>query len=263
MDLGLKGKVAIVTGGSRGIGEASARALAREGVNVVICARGMDDLTEAARHIQAETGGQVVPMQADVERQEDVRRLVATTVQSFGRVDILVNNAVNSQSSPFMELTDEEWMHHFNVKLLGYVRCCREVLPHMQANRWGRIINMAGAAAREVDIRGFTSGVVNSGVTNFTKKLANEVASYGITVNAIHPSAADSRRRADNAARAEREVGTAQAVAARRGRTPPIGRLLVADDNTPAVLFFASEPAAAVTGQILSVDGGGTTGHYY
>src|SRR5215470_156611 len=104
MDLGLKGKVAIVTGGSRGIGEASARALAREGVNVVICARGMDDLTEAARSIQAETGGQVVPLQADVERSEDVRRLVAATVERFGRVDILVNNAVNSQSAPFKEL---------------------------------------------------------------------------------------------------------------------------------------------------------------
>lgn len=263
MDLGLTGKVAIVTGGSRGIGAASARALAREGVSVVICARGLDDLTEAARRIQVETGGQVVPVQADVERQEDVRRLVTTTVQSFGRIDILVNNAVNSHSAPFMELTDEEWMHHYNVKLLGYVRCCREVLPHMQANRWGRIINMAGAAAREVDIRGFTSGVVNSGVTNFTKKLANEVAAYGITVNAIHPSAADSQRRADNAARVERDVGTAASGAARRQRTPPIGRPIVAEDNTPVVLFFASEPAAAVTGQILSVDGGGTSGHYY
>jgi NAD(P)-dependent dehydrogenase (short-subunit alcohol dehydrogenase family) len=261
MDLGLRGRVPIVTGGSRGIGEAAARALAKEGANVVICARGLDQLTETAKRIATETGTEVIPVQADVERIEDVKRLVSTAVKRFGRVDILVNNAVNNQSAPLMELTDEDWIHHYNVKLVGYVRCVREVLPHMKANGWGRIINMAGAAARDVAITGFTSGAVNSAVTNFTKKLANDVAPFGITANTIHPSAADSQRRLEREAHGPGD--SAEQVAPRRERNHPIGRPVLAEDNTPAVLFFASEPASAITGQVLSVDGGSTAGHYY
>ena len=122
MDLTLEGKIAIVTGGSKGIGRATALALAQEGVDVAICARGMEDLEDAAAEIRANTGRKALAVQADMGDPEDIKNLVATTVTELGGVDILINNAVNSTAAPFMELADEDWMNHINVKVMGYVR---------------------------------------------------------------------------------------------------------------------------------------------
>ena len=121
------------------------------------------------------------------------------------RVDILVNNAAGSGSGAFAELTDDDWLHHFNVKLVGYVRCARAVMPHMQQKRWGRIVNIGGEAARGNG--GYASGAANSAVVNFTKKLSDELAAFGITVNAIHPGSTRTQRREHASGAQGRHVG--------------------------------------------------------
>src|SRR5262245_19876551 len=132
MDLGIEGKVAIVTGGSQGIGKAIAAQLAAEGVRTVICARNAASLKRAAEEIAGATKGEVLPLPADVTDSAAVNKVVDDTIHAFGTIDILVNNAAGSGSGAFAELTDESWLHHLDVKLIGYVRCARAVLPHMR-----------------------------------------------------------------------------------------------------------------------------------
>lgn len=194
MDLSLEGKIAIVTGGSKGIGRATALALAQEGVDVAICARGMEELEDAAGEIRAKTGRKALAVQADMGEPKDIKKLVAATVAELGGVDILVNNAVNSTAAPFMELADEDWLNHVNVKVMGYVRCSREVIPHMQQRGGGRIINIGGMAAREANTLANSNGVTNSAVSNMAKNLSDAFASDGILVNCIHPGTTRTER---------------------------------------------------------------------
>ena len=187
MDLGLEGKIAIVTGGSKGIGRATALALAQEGVDVAICARGVEELEDAAADIRARTGRRALAVRADTGEPDDIKNLVAATVAELGGVDILINNAVNSTAAPFMELADEDWLNHINVKIMGYVRCARECIPHMRQRGGGRIINIGGMAARYSNPLTNSNGVTNASVSNMAKNLADQVASDGILVNCIHP----------------------------------------------------------------------------
>ena len=258
MDLGLKGKVAIVTGGSQGIGKAVATQLAAEGVRTVISARKFENLKQAAAEIASATKCEVLPLQADVTNLDQVKKLVADAVSAFGGVDILVNNAAGSGSGAFVELTDDDWLHHFNVKLVGYVRCAREAMPHMQQKRWGRIVNIGGEAARGSG--GYASGAANSAVVNFTKKLSDELAEFGITVNAIHPGSTRTQRRVQAAAR---KGVTLDELVKEQIKRIPIGRLIEPEDVASTVLFLVSAKAAAITGQVLGVDGGSTRGIYY
>lgn len=134
-----------------------------------------------------------MPVKADVTNSDDIRRFVTTAYEKFGLVDILLNSATNMSVSEMWELTDGDWWNHFNTKAVGYVRCIREVLPYMRQQKWGRIINIVGGAARSGG--GGTSGAVNAALINFSKALADEVAKDGITVNAIHPAALPDLRR--------------------------------------------------------------------
>jgi NAD(P)-dependent dehydrogenase (short-subunit alcohol dehydrogenase family) len=258
MDLGIRDKVAIVTGGSQGIGKAIATQLAAEGVRTVISARNFENLKRAAAEITSATNGEVLPLPADVTNLDQVKKLVADTVSAFGGVDILVNNAAGSGSGAFVELTDDDWLHHFNVKLVGYVRCAREAMPHMQQKRWGRIVNIGGEAARGNG--GYASGAANSAVVNFTKKLSDELAEFGITVNAIHPGSTRTQRREHAAAR---KGVTLDELVKEQIKRIPIGRLIEPEDVASTVLFLVSAKAAAITGQVLGVDGGSTRGIYY
>jgi 3-oxoacyl-[acyl-carrier protein] reductase len=258
MDLGIGGKVAIVTGGSQGIGKAIATQLASEGVRTVISARNFENLRHAAAAIASTTQGEVLPLEADVTRVDQVKKLVADTVNAFGGVDILINNAAGSGSGAFAELTDADWLHHFNVKLVGYVRCAREVMVHMKERRWGRIVNIGGEAARGNG--GYASGAANSAVVNFTKKLSDELAEFGITVNAIHPGSTRTARREHAAAR---KGITLDELVREQIKRIPIGRLIEPEEIASTVLYFVSTRAAAITGQVLGVDGGSTRGIYY
>ena len=258
MELGISGKVAIVTGGSQGIGKAIAIQLAAEGVRTVIAARKVENLKRAAAEIASATKGEVLPVQADVANLDAVKKLVAGAVSAFGSVDILVNNAAGSGSGALLELTDEDWLRHLDVKLIGYVRCAREVIPHMKQKNWGRIVNIGGEAARGSG--GYASGAANSAVVNFSKKLSDEVAAYGITVNAIHPGTTRTQRREHAAAR--KGMALDELVREQIKRIP-IGRLIEPEEIAYTVLYLVSAKAAAVTGQVLGVDGGSTRGIYY
>ncbi len=270
MELGLRGKVAIVTGGSMGIGKACVEALSGQGVRVATCARGIDALEKLAEEVSSKTETEVFALRADVTNADDVKRFVAAAYHRFGRLDILVNNAANFASGDFWERTDEDVWHHFNTKLLGYVRFVREALPRLREQKQGsRIINMAGAAARSAG----TSGAPNSAIINFTKVLSDEVAKDGITVNAIHPvtrglgRGGEERdgaytRLVEHASR--RGVPLEQAVAENirnmEGRT---GFHADSSDTANMVLFLSSDKASAITGQTLWASGSLSTAVYY
>jgi NAD(P)-dependent dehydrogenase (short-subunit alcohol dehydrogenase family) len=256
MQTGLSGRVALVTGGSKGIGRAVALALAREGAHVALCARGVGDLEETARAIRG-LDVQALAIPTDMTQPDQVKAFVARAMEHYGRIDILVNNAVTSTQARFAGLSDEEFRYHIDVKLLGYVRCAREVVPHMREKGWGRILNVAGMTARIVTDYRMTNGIVNSAVSNFSKHLSEQVAKDGITVNTIHPGTTWTPRQ-ESALRkvAQLESKSLEQVCAERLKEVPIGRFIQPDDLAHLALFLCSDGAGAITGQAIAVDGG-------
>ncbi len=275
MELGLRGRVAVVTGGSMGIGKACVEALAGQGVRVATCARGIESLREVSEEIASKTETEVLAVQADVTKSEDVKRFITAAYQKFGRIDILLNNAANFASGDFAELTDENWWNHFNTKVVGYVRFTREVLPYMRERKWGRVMNVVGSAARGGG--GGSAGPTNAALINFTKVLSDEVAHEGITVNAIHPAGQGvlpgarslvprkggwAMRLEEYAKRRGVPVEQARAEAMQRAQEQT-GPHAEAEDTGSMVLFLSSDRAAAITGQTLAVRGAGQAGVFY
>ena len=283
MDLGLADRTAIVTGGSSGIGKAIALGLSREGVHVAICARHTDALEAAAHEIETESGTEVLPVQADVTRIEDVERCVDATVARFGKVDILVNNASNSTTGNFFQLTDEDWMNHLDVKLLGCIRFVRAVSPGMKERGWGRIINIGGGAARQSGNYGWKAGTIHAGIDNLSKRLSDELGPFGITVNVVDPGGVWTEGRTMDAthiggtggeSRAQRRELQLQRNAERAGVSRdemeqrvlseiPIRRFIKAEDSAHLIAFLVSELASAITGQVVATDGGKPRGINY
>jgi 3-oxoacyl-[acyl-carrier protein] reductase len=256
MNLDLEGRVALITGGSKGIGRVVAAALAKEGVKLALCARGEAALNAVAEELRA-FGGEVVTVTADVAKPDDIQRFVDSAATHYGRIDILLNNAVSSTQSSFEALPDEDWKHHLDVKLMGYVRCARAVLPHMQKSGGGRIVNIAGMTARIVSEYRITNGAVNAAVTNFTKHLSEQVGKDGITVNAIHPGYTWTPRLEGMLRRwAELDRLPLEEVTRLRLEEIPIGRFIQPEDIASLVLFLCSDAASAITGQAIAVDGG-------
>ena len=256
MELGIDGRVALVTGGSKGIGRAVAHALAKEGVKLAICARGEADLGAAADELRA-SGADVLALPTDVTQPADIKRFVEAAAARFGRIDLLINNAVSSTQDSFAALPDEDWKHHLEVKLMGYVRCAREVLPHMKKAGGGRIVNVAGMSARIVTEYRITNGAVNAAVTNFTKHLSEQVGKDGITVNAIHPGYTWTPRLESVLRRwSELDKIPLEEVTALRLKEIPIGRFIQPEDLANVAVFLCSEAASAITGQAIAVDGG-------
>lgn len=256
MDFQLKDKVALVTGGSRGIGRAMALMLADQGMHVAICGRTQESLDQTVADIRTK-GVEAWGFQTDVSRLEDVERFVADAADSAGRVDVLVNNAVTSTSAPFDELTDDQFRYHIDVKLMAYIRIARLVLPHMEKQNGGRIVNIGGMTARIVAPLRMTNGVVNAGVANFTKQFAGYAARHNITVNCVHPGFTATERVTQIFEREAKETDTEiDAIIAKRTGDIPLGKLIQPEDIASAVLFFCSPMANMVTGQCIAVDGG-------
>ena len=263
MQFDLNGKVALVTGGGRGIGRNISLMLARNGANVALCGRTQKTLETTAEEIEA-LGGQAWPIVADVREYSYIKRFVAETVKAAGRIDILVNNAVYSVSAPFDEQSDENWQQHIDVKLMSYIRCAREVIPHMKAVGAGRIVNVTGMTARIVAALRPTNGVVNAAATNFTKSLGNHLGPDNITVNCVHPGMTVTDRMHGNFERRARDAGvTVEKIAEETVAEIPMGRLIDPDDIAHAVLFFCSPMASIITGQAIAVDGGSGTAIAY
>lgn len=248
--------MALVTGGSRGIGRAVALTLAGHGVNIAICGRTQESLDTACAEIEAE-GVKAWGFRADVSKHEEVERLVVDVAEATGGIDILVNNAVTSTSAPFDELTDNEFRYHIDVKLMAYIRIARLVLPHMIPRGGGRIVNVGGMTARIVAPLRMTNGVTNAGVANFTKQFSGYTGQHNITVNCVHPGYTATERVTQifekEAEEADMDLG--QVIAKRTGDIP-LGKLIQPEDIANAVLFFCSPLAGMVTGQCIAVDGG-------
>lgn len=255
-DFGLKDKVALITGGSRGIGRATALMLAEQGVHIAFCGRTQETLDSTAEEIRAQ-GVNAWPIRADVGKLEEVERLVAEALAAAGQVDILVNNAVSSLYAPFNEQTDAHWQHHLDVKLMAYIRCIRTLQPHLETRGWGRVVNIGGMTARIVAPLRVTNGIVNAGVANLTKQLASHLAPHNITINCVHPGTTATERMEQGMKRRAEDAGVGREEIVRRTVADiPLGRLIEPRDIASAALWFCSPLADMVTGQCIAVDGG-------
>ena len=259
MDLGLAGKRALITGGSRGIGLAIARQLALEGVAVAIAGRDREALQGAVAKLKAETGGAAVGVVMDTGVDVSVREGVAAAASELGGLDILVNAAAKpgGQAPPpkLAEITDELFWDDVNVKVLGYLRVAREAAPHMIAGGWGRIINISGLAARQT---GSTIGSIrNVAVTALTKNLADELSPHGINVNVVHPGLTRTEKTAPLlAARAASTGQTVEEIETRMTGNVLIGRIVDAAEVADIVAFLVSPRSVAINGDAIACGGG-------
>lgn len=257
MDLGLKDKVAIVSGSSDGIGLVTARSLAREGARVVICARREAKLFEARDAIAKETGAEVLAIQCDVRRLDDVQRLVAQTLQKLGAIHILVNNAGSVPSIKFTDVSDGQWYEYLERKLMGYLRMAREVVPHMQRAGWGRIVNVAGTAGWEPSNTAMAVGLNNAAVMNWTKSMSLQFAGDGILVNTVAPGSIDTPRQVGNRQRESEVTGkSVEELRQARVKDIPLGRLGRPEEVANLIAFLASDCSSYMTGTCVTIDGG-------
>jgi len=252
MDLELRGKRAIVTGGSRGIGKAIARQLALEGVDVVISARGKEQLVRTAAELSAETGRRIIPVVADTSDRAAVDGLVSATVAELGGIEILVNNAALpggiSTATKLEQILDAEVLQDIDIKVVGYLRTARAVAPHLVAGGWGRIINIGGLAIRRTGRPVAT--LRNVGVAAITKNLADELGPKGVNVVAVHPGATRTERTTPSA---ERELAAGVS----------IGRIVDASEVAWVVAFLASPRSVAINGDAIPIGGGSLGSIYY
>ena len=261
MDLGLKGKVALVAGSSTGLGRAVAGALAAEGTSLVICARGEERLAGARDEIVEEHGVPVEAVTADLTLPADVNRLVEGAVERFGRVDVLFTNTGGPPAGPFQEQGPEAWDLAVRQNLHSVVNLVRGVLPGMRERGWGRIVNCTSVAVKQPIDGLMLSNSIRAAVTGFARTLANEVAADGVTVNNVLPGFTRTERLVHLAEHNARDRGTSveEAYAAWEGEIPA-GRLGEPREIGALVAFLASEQAAYITAQSICVDGGWVKG---
>ena len=256
MDLKLKSKAVLVTGGSRGIGREIALAFAREGADVAICARNEEKLAQTGNELRA-LGGRAQTIAADLFNAEDCQRVIDETAQAFGRLDVLVNNASTNVGGSLLTAKDDVLMERIMGKTLAAMRCARAAIPHLRRTGGGRIINIGGLAARNPGNTSLPSGLGNAAVSNFSKHLSDEVAADQILVNVVHPTFCKTDRHPGRVAARARERGISEAESeASFAAMFPIGRVIEPADVASLVLFLASPHAGAITGQSIAVDGG-------
>ena len=258
MDLGLKGRVAIVTGGSDGIGKAAAISLAREGANVAIFARRQDVLDSAAGEIRAGAEGEVMAISCDVTDESRVKSSVQAVIDRWGRLDILVNNAGTSSAAMFENVTNEMWDADLKLKVWGAIYCSRAAIPHMKKAQWGRVINITTPGGKATPGGSMPTSLSRAAGISLTKAMSKDFAADNILVNTICIGlikSGQNRRRWE--AEHERNPSlTLDAWYADRGNDLPLGRVGEAREAGDLICFLASERASYITGTAINVDGG-------
>jgi len=257
MDLGLKGKIALVAGSSSGLGEAVARSLASEGTSLALCSIDGEGLERVKQEIAQASKVEVLAVTADLSVTADVERVASSVLEEFGHVDILVSNTGGPPAARFEDTTPEMWDKAHALLLMSAVNLTRGVLPSMMARRWGRIIYCTSIAVKQPVENLILSNSVRSGVTGLARTLANEVASSGITVNCVLPGYTRTQRVEYLAEQAAAQKGLTKAEALHAWEAEiPMGRLAEPAEFAAMVTFLASEQASYVTGQSIAVDGG-------
>jgi 3-oxoacyl-[acyl-carrier protein] reductase len=256
VDLGLKGKVALVAASSKGLGKASALALAREGARITLCARTEADLEAAAEQIRSQTGAEVLAVPADLASADGIHSVVAATAERFGGVDILVNNSGGPARGRFAEFTDADWRQAFEAVTLNFVRFVREVLPYMRAQRWGRIVGIQSSSVKQpVDGIDLSNGL-RPGVAGLAKAIMPDLAKDGITINLVLPGMFLTSRVIAGAGRSPEEDQALQEQLAPIAAAIPVGRLGDPMELGSLVAFLASQQASYITGAVYQIDGG-------
>ncbi|ETW99032.1 MAG: hypothetical protein ETSY1_16495 [Candidatus Entotheonella factor] len=255
MELELKGKTALVTGASEGIGMAIAHKLAEEGVRVAICARTASKLKDTATEIAQATGMDIVPISSDLRSLAGCQGFVEQAANHLGGIDILVNNAGASAFGAFVDLPDEAFVDAINGKLLGYIRCAKAAIPHMQQRGGGSIVNITGTTQQAVPLH--TPGsACNAAIRMFSKELSMELGPSNIRVNSLAPGRIQTARADRLLDATAAEQGTSpDAILSDLIKTIPSGRVGTIDDIADAVLFLVSERATYINGAALVVDG--------
>lgn len=251
----------MISGASKGIGRAVALGLAEEGVHLALNARTAEPLEKLAAEITRQYGVQTLAVPGDMSRLPDVQAFVQRTVERFGHIDILVNNAGSSQGGIFWEVPDQVWLDSWGLKLFGYVRLMREVIPHMIRQGGGRIVNIVGNTGKQPVPTLLPGGSANVALLNITRGVAEAVAKHNIIVNAVNPGPIRTERWDGLMEGLGKALGiTAAEYEATFVKEIPVGRVGRPEEIADLVVFFASERAAYITGTSITADGGMTKG---
>ena len=254
MELGLNGKVALVTGGSEGIGRATALLLAAEGANVAVCARGKKALDAAAAEVKAATGRDILALQCDVTNPGELESVVTRTAAEYGPVTLLVNNAGTSAAGAFPSVTDEAWAGDIDLKLMAAIRASRLVVPGMQETGGGAIVNVTAIAGKHPGAGSMPTSVSRAAGIALTKGMSKDLAGSNIRVNAVCIGLIKSRQIGRFAT--ARGGGSAEEGYAAMGKTVPLGRVGEAEEAANVIVFLLSEAASYITGVAINIDGG-------
>jgi 3-oxoacyl-[acyl-carrier protein] reductase len=257
MDLGLKGKVALVAAASRGLGRAVAEELAAEGAALVLCSRKAETIKETANEIATATGADILALPCDVSKAGEVAALVRAGIERFGRIDILVTNGGGPPAGPFESFSVDAWEAATRLTLFSAVELARQVLPGMKERRWGRILNITSIAVKQPVDNLILSNSLRAAVTGFARTLANEVAAFGVTVNNIMPGYTRTERIEElSRMMADKEGITPAEFIARWEKEIPMRRLGEPREFAALAAFLVSERASYITGTSIQVDGG-------
>ena len=263
MDFLLKDKIAVVTGGSQGIGKAIAKRLAFEGSQVVICARNQKTLEESANELESLTGQSIIPIQCDTTKNDSIQLLVKHTLEKFNRIDILVNNAAapgGLVGGNIANASEKALLEDIDTKVIGYFRCAKLVAPIMKEQKWGRIINIGGLAARN---GGTYSGLRNLALVHMTKTLSLELAPYGLTVNVVHPGQTATEKTVARISKESEDTNLSKdEIIKKWSESNDIKRIVEASEVATLVTFLSSPIAGSITGESIACGGGAGSSIY-
>ena len=257
MDLGLEGSVAFITGASKGIGKECARVLAEEGCSVVVTARGQELLEKTAQELADATGQKIVPLVGDMSKTEDVERAVDETINSLGRIDILVTCAGSSPGGLLEELTEDDWFSSLNLKFMGYVRACRAVLPRMQEQGSGTVVLVVGNDGLKPTYWETAAGVANAADINFASAMAEQYGKFGVRINTVNPGPVNTDRWEGLEEAFARDKGVSRERAHELAvGSIPFGRICEPEEVADVVAFLASSRASFIHSAHVPIDGG-------